>query len=189
MRLELRPPQRRKKIAKFIYPLRRLKNISSDQTALLAFHSYIMSNLRYGLIKWGNSSNKDRIFRLQKKCIRSIYGINQMESCRPYFIDNRILTFPSLYIYEVCIFVKNNPDLFPVKKSTTQAIRTKYMYDIIRTNHKSALFSKSIICMSIKIFNKLPTDLKKLPSLPFKNKLFDWLVKQCFYSINDFLLS
>lgn len=174
------------KLSRFAYALKRLREVSSEKTALLAFHSYVMSNLRYGIILWGNVINKDQIFRIQKKCLRAVYGLNRTESCRPLFVENRILTFPALYIYELSLFVKNNLNMFTLRNPRPR-LQSKYGYDVICPASKSAFFSKSVMCMSAKIYNKLSVDLKKLPPVQFKKKLFDWLVNECIYSVSDFL--
>jgi hypothetical protein len=39
----------------------------------------------YGIIFWGNSSNKQKIFKLQKRAIRIITGSTNKDSCRNLF--------------------------------------------------------------------------------------------------------
>lgn len=174
------------KLSRFAYALKRLREVSCEKTALLAFYSYVMSNLRYGVILWGNVGNKDEIFRLQKKCLRAIYGLRQTESCRPVFIKNKILTFPALYIYHLCLFVKNNINMF-TSRNPRPRLQSKYGYDVMCPQSKSAFFTKSIMCMSAIIYNKLPVDLKSLPPTPFEKKLYNWLINKCVYSVSEFL--
>lgn len=87
------------------------QNISID-TALAAYHAYVDSKLRYGIIFWGSSSEASRVLIIQKRCLRSIYHVSHMESCRPIFINNKILTSTCIYILESISFIKQNLDLF-----------------------------------------------------------------------------
>lgn len=105
------------KINRFVYVLRRLRRTSGLQASLAAYHGYISSNLRYGLILWGASSSLDRAFIAQKKCIRAICDSRPYKSCRDMFKNLKILTLPSLYILESCIFVKNHMELFTTAKT------------------------------------------------------------------------
>jgi hypothetical protein len=47
-----------------------------------------------------------RIFRIQKRVIRSMVGVSSRTSCRQLFKELNILTLASLYISEVICFVR-----------------------------------------------------------------------------------
>ena len=49
---------------------------------------------------------------LQKKAIRTMYGLSNLTSCRDTFKANKLLTLPSLYIKEIIMHVKTNSNLF-----------------------------------------------------------------------------
>lgn len=40
-----------------------------------------------------------------------MFGLRVIDSCRPYFIRHQILTLPSLFFLEVCMFAEANPTL------------------------------------------------------------------------------
>jgi catabolite regulation protein CreA len=46
-----------KRVNSFIFVLNKISKISDLKTAILAYHAYINSILRYGIIFWGNSTN------------------------------------------------------------------------------------------------------------------------------------
>jgi hypothetical protein len=100
------------KINSFSYFLWRLINISDLKTALMAYHGYVASILRYGMVVWGNSVDVHRVFIAQKQCIRSMCNLSRMTSCKPYFVQLKLLTVPSMYIFEICSFIKCHPNIF-----------------------------------------------------------------------------
>ena len=91
------------------------------------YHTLFESHLIYGISLWGNTSqaNIDKLFRLQKRCIRIIFDDREKflekfctsartrvfgsqslgasfyskEHTKPLFTDNSILTVPNLYTY------------------------------------------------------------------------------------------
>jgi hypothetical protein len=65
--------------------------------------------LRYGLIFWGGGCrDMETVFKVQKKCLRLINGVNNQTSCRMLFDEFEILTVTSLYIFEIlCFMIKS----------------------------------------------------------------------------------
>lgn len=86
-------------MARYCYALKILAQNIGIREALTAYHAYIHSKIKYGIIFWGNSVEIQRILVLQKRCLRNIFNMKQSESCKRVFIDNKILTIISLYIY------------------------------------------------------------------------------------------
>jgi hypothetical protein len=177
------------KINKFIFPLRKLRETVSQEAALVAYHGYTMSILRYGLIIWGNSTDMQKAFVKQKKCIRAIFCLKPRDSCKPIFKRNQLLPLPSLYIYEIAVFVRGNQQYFKQRGEViiynNQMSRQKNLLYVPRFRLKQT--SRTPYFMCIKIFNKLPRDIKDLPLNQFKKKLFIWLCELCAYSVNEFL--
>lgn len=87
-----------------------------------------------------------------------MFGLNTTQSCRPYFTKFKTLTLPSLFIYEVAIFVKVNPHLF---SSLSDIVRLC----IIPSN--TALMHNSVFCLAPVIFNKIPKSIKQLTVTKF----------------------
>lgn len=175
------------RINKFIYALRQIKNITNVKTAISSYRAYIESILRYGLIMWGNSTEQNRAFIAQKKCIRAIYGLPPNESCKPLFKELALLPLPSLYIYEICMFVHKHQELF-VKASDLYP-RNKRNPDrlVLEDTPKSTKYNKNCLTMCVRIYNKIPSNLKVLSSKLFKNKLYEWLNVNNFYNIKELL--
>lgn len=87
------------RLDRFIFALRKLRQTSSLQTAVMAYNGYVASTLNYGLLLWGNSVDADQAFIIQKKCIRAICCKRNTESARPLFKNLNILTLPCTYVY------------------------------------------------------------------------------------------
>jgi hypothetical protein len=174
------------KLDRFIFALNRIRQIASKEAALTAYHGYVSSILRYGLILWGNSVDAPRAFKIQKKCVRSICGAHFLDSCRPLFKALNILPLPSLYIYEMAIFVKKYNHLFQKNKDLIN-YRGRKGEDLQVPRQRLTLYSKSTFCMAIRLYNKLPDVIKTLTFLKFRKELFLFLMTKMYYSINYFL--
>lgn len=176
----------RKRINSFVYALRRLKREANETTVLTAYHGYVGSILRYGLLLWGNSVLVRKVFIAQKKCIRAICGVGPTESCKPLFKKLKLLTLTSMYIYEVGIFVKKHLYLF-----TTMTEYNKFTprdpTQLKLPTCKSTLHQQNCGVMAIRIYNRIPKKIRELPLNYFKLKLKTWLIENNFYNINEFL--
>jgi hypothetical protein len=172
-----------KKLNQFSYALYNLRKKVNPAAVLTAYHAFVTSTLRYGIIFWGNSTDREIAFRAQKRCLRSLCGISSLESCKPHFHRLKILTLASLYIYEMCVFVKCNSHLYLNFKSTR--LQHKIKNPMIP---KTMLFQKNVVGMAPKIFNKLPKCLISIDQLHiFKKTLKNVLAHTSYYTINEYI--
>lgn len=142
------------------------------------------------MIFWGNCSEKEGIFKAQKRCIRAMFNLKVTDSCLPIFQSHKLLTFPCLYILELCIFVKTNPHLFTTLKETrsrTISIRSQYKNILSTGAFRTTLLRKSVICMAPLVYNRLPNSVKELPLTKFRKHVTDLLLRNCYYSVQEFL--
>lgn len=107
-----------KKLNQFSYALYMLRKVANESTLLSVYHAYVGSVLKYGILFWGNSTNRELALKAQKKCIRSISGLGQMDSCRQVFKRLKILTLPSIYILEAAMMIKRDIDNYQTLRST-----------------------------------------------------------------------
>lgn len=175
-----------KMINSFVYPIRRLAAVVNKETALIAYHGYVASVLRYGLLLWGNSYDIERLFISQKKCIRAICNKPPLTSCKQLFDELKVLTLPSLYILEMSKFVKSNFNLFTQLKNVCK-FNTRYPQKLVQRKTASKLRQRNCCCMAIKIFNNIPEEIKILPYNRFVSALCKWLLEKRFYCIKEFL--
>lgn len=171
-----------KKLNQYTYALYKLAKVVDQSAVLTAYHAYVASTLRYALIFWGNATNTEYVFKAQKKCVRAVANIHVPDSCKPFFQKFKIMTFTSLYIYEVAIFVKTNKHLFAKPQSVRNTLK------ISSLPHRTALYDKSFFSMSSRIFNKLPIKILKTVDLQdFKQKLQVFLIDKAYYSMSEYL--
>lgn len=179
-----------KRLSTSAYALYNLSKKVNIDTLMVAYHGLVVSVLRFGVVFWGNCSERESIFKAQKRCIRSIFNLKVTDSCIPFFKKHKILTFPSIYILEVAIFVKTNKHLFPALNDTrmrTTAMRSKYQSLLCTGRYNTALLKKNIVGMAPIIFNKLPNCIKDKPLIKFKKLLSSLLTEKCYYSVSDFI--
>lgn len=176
------------KVNRFSYALWRLVNITDQKTALLAYHGYVASILRYGIVVWGSSVDINRAFIAQKQCIRSICKLSPRTSCNPYFKKLGLLTLPCIYIFDTCCFVKLHSCLFKKSCEVVANYRGRYPNKLTLPTMRTTLQSSSCYPMAIRIYNKLPKELTTLPINLFKTRLFRLLVDKCYYNVKDFLV-
>jgi len=174
------------KLSSTIFLIRSLVPIVNRNTILTVYHAMFESQLRYGLAFWGYSPNRQKPFLLQKQAIRTITGMSRRTSCKRLFRELNILTFPSLYIYEVLLLTYNNTDHLK-RNYNKHEHYTRHNQDLSLPYHKTTMFSKSQLYMGIKFYNDLPVNIKHAKDKnTFKSLLRKLLIEKCFYSVEEF---
>lgn len=176
------------RLNRFVFALKKVRETVGIESALMAYHGYVSSVLSYGLILWGNSVDVDRIFKIQKKCIRVLCNARISDSCVPLFRKLNILPLPCLYIRDVCVFVNSHPEYFKKRKEVIQRrTRAHIMSLLCKPPCRKDMYKRNVFNMSIVIFNHLPQNLRTLSGNMFKSKLTKWLMEKGFYSVKDYL--
>lgn len=112
-------------------------------------------------------------------------NVGPKEHCRPLFTKLKILTVINLYIYVSLIHVKNNiTDFYTREYIHHHDTRGKTNIDIPRHRLTKTGNSHKINCL--KFFNKLPHSAFTTTFNNFKNKLYNWLAENPFYSMREF---
>ena len=150
-------------LSQIYYMIKYLRNATSTQMLWSIYFAYFQSKLRYGIIFWGREGKTVQIFRLQKKVIRLIAGAKKCESCKPLFRELQILTLASMYILEVLCFTKKYQG-YIWQNMDIHNHNTRRKLDLHTHHCNTALYQRSVTNMGIKLFNKLPTQIKQLPS-------------------------
>ena len=150
------------------------------------YHSYFHSLLSYGIIFWGNSSYSLHIFRLQKK-VRIIMGLRARDSCRKPFKHLRFLPLQSQYILSLMTFVVENLSLFHVN-SEVRGINTRQNFNLYQPKANLTLYQKGVYYSGVKVFNKLPPNIKNLfiDVKRFKLELGKYFQLKSFYTLEEY---
>jgi hypothetical protein len=166
------------KLSKISFAVRTIKSYMSQEVLLMVYHAYFHSVLCFGVIFWGNSPHSVEVFRLQKRVIQIICGIKNRDSCRDYFRQLKILPFQSQYVFPILIFVAKNISYYKFY-SDVHNINTRHIIDLYQPSSSLSVFNNGIFNVSIKIFNKLPSEVQILVN---DTKLFKKVLKNFFYS-------
>lgn len=173
------------KLSRVIYLLRRLMDNVPEMYVRISYFSFFQSIMSYGIILWGNSSYVNDILLLQKKAIRVITGSSYKAHCKPLFCEKKILTVINLYIYHVLIYTKKKlPEV--KRREDVHSYNTRTNRGIYSTYHRLSKSCNSHELMGHKLFNKLPQTAQDLPEQVFKQTLYDWLIVNPFYDVNEF---
>jgi hypothetical protein len=121
----------------------------------------------------------------KKKAIRILTNSQPLEHCKPHFVDTGILTVINLYIYNILILVKEEYFNYDLRgQSYEYNIRSKN-----NLNYNRCRLSKTMsyhLTLSVKLFNRLPVAMHKMPYRKFCKTLYSWLQKNPFYHLNEF---
>lgn len=176
-----------KKLSPACFALYRLRTVTNRNILLSYYYAKFYSRIVYGIIFWGGSHYSVRAFRMQKKAVRNIVGVSRRTSCRRYFRELKILPLACLYIMEIVMLVKSNPDKF-LRNNHNHHYDTKGQNTLLTPAHSLSLYEKSPYYMGIKLYNKLPDHLKQINSrVKFKNELRTLLLEHVFYNVREFL--
>lgn len=174
-----------KKLNTSLFMIKQIKSLSNSETAKTAYFSLFESHLRYGLAVWGGTSkvNLNRILMLQKKCIRVLAGLHQLDSCRDAFRELKIMTIVSLYIQEVVMYV-DGKDLQRNKDAHRHNTRNGELY--ILPAHNLKLFETKPSYIGRKLHNSLPEEMHTKRGNSLRSALKAWLLDRPHYSLEEF---
>ena len=149
------------KIASSCYALRVISDNLGTEIAKNAYFSLIQSHLSYGICFWGSCTNLlfKTVFVLQKRALRNVFRVGGRTSCRPLFLQHRILTLCCVFILEsVCIvFKKYSGELDGQGQYSARRQRVLHL----PISH-STLIKNSFVYNAKKMFNNLPLEMRSL---------------------------
>ena len=181
------------KLNKVCYQLRQLKSKVNLKTLILVYYANFYSLMSYGIIIWGGSPHASKLFKTQNKAIRIIFGLTNIESCRPIFRKHKMLTFTSVYVLEVSKFFRKNTSVFESNKRVRPSMyfvrNSKEQYAPVLDKYK--LCERGLRSMAIKLANgfskngKLDNLMKSVANISYIGALKVILIDNCYYSINE----
>ncbi|XP_013178482.1 PREDICTED: uncharacterized protein LOC106125727 [Papilio xuthus] len=110
-------------------------------------------------------------------------------SAKPLFISNKILTLPSVVIFQVAIFTRQwIRDFKTQKEPGVSSMLTRGADKLAPSAHRLARTEKSTHVVGPAVYNRLPDHVTAAPSLTsFKNRLKTVLVERDLYLYEEFL--
>ncbi|CAG9823406.1 unnamed protein product [Phaedon cochleariae] len=152
------------------------------------YYAQVESRLRYGVIFWGLSTLAKDIFVAQKRILRSMTGLSQIDSCKDIFKKLKILTLPCLVISELSMLVFDNNDGIYVRNKQNHGFNTRQKNDFSIPFGKFKITHQSPSHMAPRIYNALPSNVKNcLTKQSFKHYLKSFLTEQSFYKLDEYL--
>lgn len=174
------------KLNSVIYQFRNLRTVLNINQLINLYYAEVESRLRYGICFWGLSTMSSNVFIAQKKILRVMFHLSSFVSCKDVFINYQILTVPSLLIYELCIYIHNNQDKF-IKHDNIHTINTRQKNNFYVPYCRLNVTCSSPNYVGLKIYNRLPSELKLCPSTGlFKKRLKQHLICKCFYDLKEY---
>lgn len=175
-----------KRLSRVVFLLRRLKLSVNVETLIMVYYGLFHSLINYGIRLWGNSCHVSKVFLWQKKAIRVLENLTGRQSCKPSFKKLKILTVPSMYILSTLNHVKQNIDSFSCQDSRHNYI-TRHRFNLVTPQVRLTKTLNSHIYQQIKLYNKLPLNIRNLPFNSFKRVVTEWAKNEAFYSLEEYL--
>lgn len=177
-----------KKISRVSFLMWKLRDCVRDEYLRISYFSFVQSHICYGIVLWGHSSAVHDILIIQKKILRTMCRVDEVEHCKPLFIRLNIMIVINLYIYQVLIHTKLHLSDFTTRDHFhAHDTRGKAKLDL--PQHRLAKTGKSFKANCVRFFNRLPQTAKLIPFNHFKKTIKNWLVENPFYSLDEFEMS
>nr|CAI5854122.1 unnamed protein product [Callosobruchus analis] len=176
-----------KKLQKSYFVINTLKNNLNLSSLLEVYYALVYSVVSYCIIIWGQGSEIQRVFVLQKRILRLIFQLPYNSPCRELFKAKLILTVPSIYLLKILCYIFINKNNF-VKHSDIHDYETRNKNKMVIGKFYHKFHSKSPIHAGCYLFNLLPSEWRNLNSFNvFKLKIKRMLLDEAFYSVNEFV--
>lgn len=172
------------RLAKAIFVIRRLSVLKNQALLKNVYHCLLESHISYSIVLWGSTKgNLEKILKWQKKAIRGMLGLPPQTHCRELFRQLGILTAPSLYIFEISVYIKNRNPL----QTHTHNHNTRHKH-ISAEHHRLTFYEQKPLYAGQKIFQILPEHIRTIDTMhKFKIELKTFLFEKAYYSLHEFL--
>lgn len=175
-----------KKLSSAVYMLRSLTNYVSHNVLRVVYFSYFHTIMSYGILLWGHSTSRHRIFGLQRKAIRLMAGLGYRSDCRAAFINLRILTFTCQYILVCLLHIKKNEYEYR-KNSYFHSYSTRHNDDFCIDYFRISRSRVGTNYYCVLFYNALPSHIRELSADVFHRKIKSLLIEKAFYTFDEFM--
>ena len=167
------------KVSRSIGIMYRVKDILPQFVLQQLYNSLVLPYYTYCITVWGGTfqTHLDRLWKLQKRCIRIVCGKPYLEHTTPLFHTNKILKLQDLYRYQLNLHFYRTKTYVQLSRrhnySTRNIQNTILPYHRLTTTQHSVAFQGSIS------WNRLPVDIRSSSSfLIFKKAVKQFYVNQ-----------
>ena len=166
--------------------MRRLSGSVSRDVLRAAYFSLVQSNLLYGILLWGHSSSSTNVFRLQRRILRVVGGLDYRADCRSTFVRMGVMTVPSLYILECLKFAVTNRSSMTTH-GDVHTYNTRGSDNVLMPRLRLERSRYGPNYYSFKLYNAIDISIRELPQPKFLGRIKKHLKEKAFYSIQEFL--
>lgn len=162
---------------KLIHKFYTLRDILSRKVIMLVYNSLIESVFRYCITAWGGVFNNiiHKLQTTQNTILKIILKKTRLHSTEQLYQESQTLNIRNIYILQsqIWIFNKKNRILSQSRYTRHTTEHTLYIPRFNKTH-----MQRSIFYFGPKIFNSLPTDLKKCDNLRVFKKTMKTHIRQ-----------
>lgn len=177
-----------KKLNSVFFAIRNLRNFVNVEVMKTYYYGHVYSRIKYCILVWGASTKSIRVFRAQKRIVRCMLKKPTNTPCRPLFQMLNILPLPAIYLFELGVWARQNLRNLDRNSTFYNNMITRGADNLCIPSHKTALFEKAPEYRAIKVYNKLPEDIKVHACFnKYRQALRNFLIDKCFYSYDEFL--
>ena len=169
-----------------VFAMRRLSESVSARVLRISYFALFHAHLSYGVLSWGHSSIVTRIFGIQRRAIRVLAGLGYRDDCRAAFSSLKILTLPSLYIYECLKYIITNLHLMQ-RHNDVHAHSTRHNNNLRQTHLRLSRSRTGTNYYGIKFYNVIDKNLTALPRKQFLSCIKSYLLEKSFFGTDEFL--
>lgn len=175
----------RKQLAGASFSIRIVLKNANYQAAKSTYYANFHSRATYGILAWGASPGCKAIFLQQKKAIRTLHGVGRFTSCRPLFRASGILTIPSVFIMTCLVYIHNHQHKF-ITNCGIHDHDTRNKKDIVIPHHRVSASQQSLHT-GIKLYNRLPSEVRALDEKRFKSVVRNFLMQRVVYAAGEYM--
>lgn len=174
------------KLNSICYQIRNLRHFIDFGSLLSFYFANVQSRLSYGITVWGSSAASRNVFLAQKRIIRCMGTLSPRQSCKSLFKEWNILTMPSIYIYELLIYIYKNKQDFPCNHDI-HSYQTRNNNKFYIPRFSLNLGKNCPRSLGLKLYNALPQQFKDLQNEKmFGSGIRAFLRQHCFYSVDEY---
>ena len=174
------------KIAPLLGAIKRSGIKLNRQSANNIYHAHIMSHIRYNICNWSSCATglKEKVSTLINKAIKSLYKFSWLTPTVKIFEKTGYLMLPEIIVMEKAKLIFKlekgiyNKNIQITKRNSVHNYNTRRLNYLNHIRSRTELSHSSGLSSAIRIYNKLPHDLKQSSNIKLFVKNLKCLLKR-----------